>query len=88
MFSMNYSLQEDGRFDEVGPSGQVLWHLTRMEPDDVLNTPARLVFAPIPYDDGLLTEELRQIETEIGDEHSPKMKRRAPIPESVTVTLT
>ena len=28
-FSFNLSLQEDGRFDEVGPSGEVLWFLRR-----------------------------------------------------------
>ncbi|MBK8824475.1 MAG: hypothetical protein IPN58_18240 [Anaerolineales bacterium] len=34
-FSLNYALQDDERFDEVGPAGQVLWCLRRLEPDFV-----------------------------------------------------
>jgi hypothetical protein len=34
-FSLNYSLQEDQRFDEVGPSGEVVWFLHRLEPEGV-----------------------------------------------------
>jgi len=32
VFSLNYGLNKDSRFDEVGPTGEVLWHLTRLEP--------------------------------------------------------
>lgn len=38
-FSMNLALQEDGRFDEVGPAGQVLWFLRRLEPAYVKEPP-------------------------------------------------
>lgn len=34
-FSLNHALQEDERFDEVGPAGQVLWCLKRLEPEGV-----------------------------------------------------
>jgi hypothetical protein len=89
-FSMNYALLEDDRFDEVGPAGRVLWYLVRMEPDEVLNPPPRLAYTPVPYADDRLTPELRELELEIGDEHSevPTERRRLPPPESVTVTLT
>ncbi len=41
-FSVDYALQEDERFDEVGPAGQVLWYLRRLEPPEVLFRPPRL----------------------------------------------
>ena len=41
-FSLNYALQEDTRFDEVGPAGQLLWYLRRLEPPEVLYPPRRL----------------------------------------------
>lgn len=87
-FSLNYALQEDERFDEVGPAGQVLWYLTRMEPEEVRNPPARLAYDPIPYDPSLLTPELKELELQIGDEHSHIPHQRGPLPQSVTVTLT
>lgn len=87
-FSMNYALQEDERFDEVGPSGRVLWYLRRMEPQGVLNPPPALYYEAIEYDPASLHPELREIELEIGDEHTKIPARRGPIPDSVTVTLT
>ncbi|MCJ7513470.1 MAG: hypothetical protein MUO23_10935 [Anaerolineales bacterium] len=41
-FSVDYALQENERFDEVGPAGQVLWFLRRLEPPEVLFRPPRL----------------------------------------------
>jgi hypothetical protein len=41
-FSVDYAMQEDERFDEVGPAGQVLWYLRRLEPPEVLFRPPRL----------------------------------------------
>jgi hypothetical protein len=38
-FSLNLALQEDNRFDEVGPAGKTLWFLHRCEPDNVRKTP-------------------------------------------------
>lgn len=43
-FSLNYALQEDPRFDEVGPAGETLWFLNRLEPDEVQHTPIALQF--------------------------------------------
>jgi hypothetical protein len=73
-FSMNYALQRDSRFDEVGPAGQVLWYLKRLEPADVQETPARLVVAttlteiPISLPDDAMGEALRDVQREIEDE--------------------
>lgn len=41
-FSLNYALQEDPRFDEVGTTGQIAWFLKRLEPASVLETPIYL----------------------------------------------
>ena len=42
-FSLNLALQEDERFDEVGPAGETLWFLNQLEPENVRNTPKFLV---------------------------------------------
>jgi hypothetical protein len=67
-FSLNYALQEDGRFDEVGPSGEVLWCLKRLEPQDVQQIPAPLRYMDIPYDRSILTGQMLALETELDDE--------------------
>jgi hypothetical protein len=87
-FSMNYGLQRDDRFDEVGPAGQVLWYLKRMEPAEVLTPPSRLAYSPINFDRNLLPADLQELEIEIGDEHSDVPQKRAPRPQSVTLLLT
>lgn len=50
-FSLNLALQEDGRFDEVGPAGQILWFLKRLEPEAVQTPP---VFLKYSAQDGLV----------------------------------
>jgi hypothetical protein len=69
-FSMNYALQEDGRFDEVGPAGEVLWYLKRLEPQDVQQIPAPLRYIEIPYDRSLLSPQMLALEAELDDELS------------------
>ena len=67
-FSMNQALQEDGRFDEVGPTGEVLWYLKRLEPEDVQQVPVSLRYIPIPYDRSILTKQMLALEAELDDE--------------------
>ena len=43
-FSFNFAMQEDGRFDEVGPAGETLWFLRRLEPEEVQNCPIFLQY--------------------------------------------
>lgn len=43
-FSLNYALEMDGRFDEVGPSGKTLWFLKRLEPGEVQKPPFSLQY--------------------------------------------
>ena len=71
VFSLNYALAHDHRFDEVGPTGQVLWYLTRMEPQEVLQTPLILRYTPIDHDPSFLTDEMISLIEELDDELSP-----------------
>lgn len=86
-FSMNYALQEDERFDEVGPAGEVLWYLQRLEPEDVRQTPVQLRYTPIEYDPSVLTDEMLALEAELGDELSDLASPPEPVDE-VIISLT
>ncbi len=85
-FSLDYALQEDERFDEVGPAGQVLWFLRRLEPPEVLFAPPRLESQDKALDSSILTDELQELITKLDDEMSDL---QAPVnpPDDVTVTL-
>lgn len=69
-FSLNYALLHDERFDEVGPTGVVLWFLRRMEPPEALTPPKRLLAATLPYRRDVLDATLLRIERELDDEYS------------------
>lgn len=71
IFSLDYAMQEDQRFDEVGPAGEVAWYLQRMEPKQVHHVPLQLQYNPLPYDSSLLDDEMRNILIHIDDELSP-----------------
>src|SRR3989304_3236702 len=85
-FSLDYALQEDTRFDEVGPAGEVLWYLRRLEPPEVLFPPPRLDYTPVAHDRALLSESLLSLERELDDEHSP-WEPPADAVEGVTLAL-
>ena len=88
IFSLNYALTQDGRFDEVGPAGQILWFLRIREPDEVLNPPRRLVAPSIPYDTRALDTSLLVLERELEDEWSDIQYAAGDEVDQVTVTLT
>lgn len=85
-FSVDYALQEDERFDEVGPAGKVMWFLKRLEPPEVLQTPERLRYAPRAYNREALTPELLELEELIDDEHGEQPERKT-VEEPVTLPL-
>ncbi len=85
-FSLEYALQEDKRFDEVGPAGQILWYLRRMEPEAVQNPPERLLYKPIEYDRSVLTPDFLVLEEDLDDEFSPLPEPEGEI-RSATITL-
>lgn len=67
-FSLNLALQEDERFDEVGPAGKILWFLQRLEPESVQQPPAFLRWSPLTYDSGSVQGLLTQFEGNVTDE--------------------
>src|SRR5688572_17732961 len=69
-FSLNLALQEDGRFDEVGPAGEVLWCLRRLEPEEVREAPLYLRYSPVEYDRAALTPQMLNLEAQLDDELS------------------
>ncbi len=86
-FSLNYALQEDGRFDEVGPAGQVLWCLKRLEPDEVQNVPLSLRYNPIDYERSLLSAQMLAFEAQLDDELNETDQKPSKANE-ITITLT
>jgi len=86
-FSLDHALQEDARFDEVGPSGEVLWFLHRLEPENVLQIPINLRYHSMDYDPSLLSEEMLELERKLDDELSP-VRGKYPNINDVQLTLT
>jgi hypothetical protein len=74
-FSLELALQEDSRFDEVGPAGETLWFLRRLEPNQVQEPPLYLRYAGIDYDRNSLTAEMLELERSLDDELSPVTTR-------------
>ncbi|RPJ55804.1 MAG: hypothetical protein EHM12_11535, partial [Dehalococcoidia bacterium] len=67
-FSINYRLGNDERFDDVGPDGQVLWYLRRLEPVEAHQPPRRLQVNTPSYDARAFDDNLRSLLGEIDDE--------------------
>lgn len=86
-FSLHAALQDDPRFDEVGPAGQVLWYLRRLEPPEVVFPPRRLEPAAPVYEAGVLNDSMRALIAELDDEISP-VTEATPAAAEVPVTLT
>ena len=86
-FSLNYALYRDDRFDEVGPAGEVLWFLRRLEPPEVLFPPRRLTYQPAPYRRELLDDALLRIERDLDDELSD-LPTPEDLPDEITFALT
>ncbi len=70
-FSLDYALWQDERFDEVGPAGEILWYLHRLEPEMVRILPQFLEYRVQDYDRSMLTGEMLALEQELSDELSP-----------------
>lgn len=89
VFSLNYALQEDERFDEVGPAGKVLWHLRRYEPEAVTTVPLWLRLQagdqPMGFE---LPEELAVLAAELDDEFGSDYGQGDPTASEVEVLLT
>ncbi|HNB40763.1 MAG TPA: hypothetical protein PLG52_04635, partial [Anaerolineales bacterium] len=86
-FSLNYAMQYDDRFDEVGPAGQVLWCLRRLEPDFVRDVPPPLRYMDIPHDRSFLSPEMLALEAQLDDELTETDAADRDDVSSVTITL-
>ena len=87
-FSLNFALQEDERFDEVGPAGQVLWCLRRLEPEGVQETPSHLRYTPIEHDRADLNDQMLALESQLDDELSPpRLTAQEKAPISIIISL-
>ncbi len=69
-FSMDFALQEDNRFDEVGPTGETLWFLRRLEPEWVQNTPPYLNPDKQDFETELCLPAIQELEGQVEDELS------------------
>jgi hypothetical protein len=87
-FSLNHALQSDDRFDEVGPAGQVLWCLHRLEPDHVRDVPPPLRYIEIEHDREQMNSAMKSLESQLDDELTPseELNPREEV-ESITISL-
>ncbi len=86
-FSLNLKLQEDPRFDEVGPSGEVLWFLEKLEPENVRTVPVYLQYREEKIDRSLFDVQMLRAEKQMDDEFSP-VDPTIPLQDEVQVILT
>jgi hypothetical protein len=86
-FSLNLALQEDERFDEVGPAGQVLWCLRRLEPQEVREAPLYLQYDPVDFDPDALTDQMLDLESQLDDELSDAAQQPQKELKEVTISL-
>lgn len=85
-FSLDLALEEDPRFDEVGPSGEVLWFLNRLEPPEVLQMPVYLRAPEVEHERSVLTPAMLILERDLDDELSP-FEGKAPLLNEVQIRL-
>jgi hypothetical protein len=68
VLSLDHGLASDPRFDVVRSGNRLLWFLSRLEPEVVIETPWLLRYTPQRYNRSLLSVELLQFEWELDDE--------------------
>ena len=86
-FSLNLALQDDERFDEVGPAGEVLWCLHRLEPEEVRDVPLYLQYSEIEHDRSVFDDEMIKLEKQLDDELSEIEYDEDDNPEEITISL-
>lgn len=87
-FSLNYALQEDPRFDEVGTTGKFSWFLRRLEPEEVQSKPLYLTAdEPKPIDQEL-PEEFFNLLYDLDDELSFSIEEINDAERAETISLT
>lgn len=67
-FSMNIALFQDERFDEVGPLGEIIWFLKKLEPEWVQQAPIYLRHPIVKVDINQVKDYKKMIDPEVVDE--------------------
>jgi hypothetical protein len=87
-FSLNLALQEDPRFDEVGPAGETFWFLHRIEPDNVRTQPKFLIpDNQKAFDDSKYSTDLTQMNAGVFDELEYSKSTSNEISTDVTISI-
>ena len=86
--SINFALDADERFENVGPKGRVLWYLRRLEPPEVTQVPLQLQTAEWLFELDGFDSELRRLLGEMDDEAIDPALTSPPIPDAETVVVT
>lgn len=86
-FSVNYQLANDERFVDVGPTGEVLWYLERIEPPEVTHPPRRLQTTYANYDVSDFDDDLLALLADIDDETTHPDDAAPANPNAKTVTI-
>jgi hypothetical protein len=71
VFSLEFALYQDERFDEVGPAGEMAWFLRRLEPPEITFPPRRLAYEKDVSPAATLTPPLQALVRELEDEWGP-----------------
>lgn len=86
-FSLNLALEEDERFDEVGPAGETIWFLHRLEPEGVREPPVTLRYSGNNSNVEIIDDELsNQLLKSVIDELEPE-SGKVDKPDQVTISL-
>lgn len=86
-FSLNHALQEDPRFDEVGPSGEILWFLNRYEPEFVRQTPPYLKYPTPDFPINPSVDLMTLIKGQIFDELEPDLAPTTNLENEIKISL-
>ncbi|PKO11125.1 MAG: hypothetical protein CVU40_02845 [Chloroflexi bacterium HGW-Chloroflexi-2] len=87
-FSLNFALQEDPRFDEVGPAGKTLWFLHRSEPENVRSLPKFLIpDQQKNFDNSKYSGYLAQMNAGVFDELEYSKSIENNSPDGVTIAI-
>jgi hypothetical protein len=86
-FSVNYRLDNDERFENVGTEARVLWYLDRLQPAEVRQIPLHLRADDLSFNVSFFDAEQRALLREIDDELTPYEFQEEADPKASSVTF-
>lgn len=87
IFSLEFALRNDDRFEDVGPKGETRWYLTRLEPHDTRELPRVLFMPPSSASRVVLPQELERFVEELEREGDADWNGHMAVP-ITTLSLT